>query len=207
MVIKEAKFISSNTRAEQCPQTELPEYAFIGRSNVGKSSLINMLTNRLKLAKTSSFPGKTQLINHFLINDTWYLVDLPGYGWAKVSKDSREDWRKMIKYYLQHRNNLACVFVLIDSRLPPQKPDLEFMEQLGTMGIPFVLIFTKIDKQSSVKTDANIAFFMKSLEDTWEEMPRYMKSSSVSKDGRDEILAFIEDVNKRYKDMLKSEKQ
>jgi GTP-binding protein len=206
MVIKEAKFISSNTRADLCPQTELPEYAFIGRSNVGKSSLINMLTNRLKLAKTSSFPGKTQLINHFLINDTWYLVDLPGYGWAKVSKDSREDWRKMIKYYLQNRSNLACVFVLIDSRLPPQKPDLEFMEQLGTMGVPFVLIFTKIDKQSGVKTDANIAAYMKTMEETWEELPMFMKSSSVSKDGRDAILAFIEDVNARYQDMLKSEK-
>lgn len=200
MIIKEAKFVMSNTRADLCPQTELPEYAFIGRSNVGKSSLINTLTNRLKLAKTSSFPGKTQLINHFLINDDWYLVDLPGYGWAKVSKDSREQWRKMINYYLKSRPNLACVFVLIDSRLPPQKPDLEFMEVLGTMGVPFVLIFTKIDKQSKPKTDANIATFMKALKETWEEPPMYMVSSSTTKEGRDQILAFISDVNRRYRE-------
>jgi GTP-binding protein len=198
MIIKDAKFVTSNTRADLCPQTDLPEYAFIGRSNVGKSSLINMLTNRLKLAKTSSFPGKTQLINHFLINDTWYLVDLPGYGWAKVSKTSREDWRKMIIYYMKNRPNLACVFVLIDSRLPPQKPDLEFMELLGTMGVPFVLIFTKTDKQSGTKTDMNIAAFMKTLRETWEELPMYMKSSSSSKEGREEILQFISDVNQRY---------
>lgn len=198
MVIKEAKFVTSNTRADLCPQTDLPEYAFIGRSNVGKSSLINTLTNRLKLAKTSSFPGKTQLINHFLINDDWYLVDLPGYGWAKVSKESRETWRKMINFYLRNRPNLACVFVLIDSRLPPQKPDLEFMEQLGTMGVPFVLIFTKIDKQSKIKTEANIALFMKTLKETWEEPPMYMTSSSTTKEGREEILQFISDVNRRY---------
>ncbi|RNI29572.1 YihA family ribosome biogenesis GTP-binding protein [Rufibacter immobilis] len=204
MVIKEAKFITSNTRADLCPQTELPEYAFIGRSNVGKSSLINMLTNRLKLAKTSSFPGKTQLINHFLINDNWYLVDLPGYGWAKVSKDSREQWRKMIMYYLKNRPNLACVFVLIDSRLPPQKVDLDFMELLGTMGVPFVLIFTKTDKQSGTKTDANIAFYLKTLQDTWEELPMYMKSSSATKEGRDEILQFISDVNQRYEEERKA---
>ncbi|MBC3541280.1 ribosome biogenesis GTP-binding protein YihA/YsxC [Rufibacter sediminis] len=198
MVIKDAKFITSNTRADLCPQTDLPEYAFIGRSNVGKSSLINMLTNRLKLAKTSSFPGKTQLINHFLINDDWYLVDLPGYGWAKVSKDSREAWRKMILYYMKNRPNLACVFVLLDSRLPPQKADLEFMELLGTMGVPFVLIFTKTDKQSGTKTDMNIALYLKTLKETWEELPMYMKSSSSTKEGREEILQFISDVNQRY---------
>ncbi|WP_205502776.1 ribosome biogenesis GTP-binding protein YihA/YsxC [Rufibacter psychrotolerans] len=198
MVIKEAKFITSNTRADLCPQTDLPEYAFIGRSNVGKSSLINTLTNRLKLAKTSSFPGKTQLINHFLINNEWFLVDLPGYGWAKVSKESRESWRKMINHYLKNRPNLACVFVLIDSRLPPQKPDLEFMELLGNMGVPFVLIFTKIDKQSGTKTDANIAAYMKTLQETWEELPMYMKSSSSTKAGREEILQFISEVNQRY---------
>lgn len=204
MVIKEAKFICSNTRADLCPQTTLPEYAFIGRSNVGKSSLINMLTSRLKLAKTSSFPGKTQLINHFLINDDWYLVDLPGYGWAKVSKDSREKWSKMIRYYLQNRSNLACVFLLIDSRLPPQKPDLEFMEMLGTMGVPFVLIFTKTDKQSGQKTDANISTYMQGLKDTWEELPVYMKSSSASRQGREEILQFITEVNQRYHEMRQS---
>ncbi|GGK65704.1 ribosome biogenesis GTP-binding protein YihA/YsxC [Rufibacter glacialis] len=200
MVIKEAKFVTSNTRADLCPQTQLPEYAFIGRSNVGKSSLINMLTNHLKLAKTSSFPGKTQLINHFLINGEWYLVDLPGYGWAKVSKDSREQWRKMVQFYLKNRTNLACVFVLVDSRLPPQKTDLEFIELLGTMGVPFVLIFTKTDKQSGTKTDANIAVFMKTLQETWEELPMYMKSSSTSKEGREEILNFIASVNQRYQE-------
>ncbi|KAA3439366.1 ribosome biogenesis GTP-binding protein YihA/YsxC [Rufibacter hautae] len=204
MVIKDAKFITSNTRADLCPQTDLPEYAFIGRSNVGKSSLINMLTNRLKLAKTSSFPGKTQLINHFLINDNWYLVDLPGYGWAKVSKESREAWRKMILFYMKNRPNLACVFVLIDSRLSPQKADLEFMELLGTMGVPFVLIFTKTDKQSGTKTDMNIALYMKTLQETWEELPMYMKSSSSTKEGREEILQFISDVNQRYQEERKA---
>ncbi|QHL87281.1 YihA family ribosome biogenesis GTP-binding protein [Nibribacter ruber] len=198
MKIKEAKFICSNTRADLCPTTPLPEYAFIGRSNVGKSSLINMLTNYSKLAKTSSFPGKTQLINHFLINDEWYLVDLPGYGWAKVSKDSREAWRKMINYYLKSRPNLACVFVLIDSRLPAQKVDLDFIELLGTMEVPFVLIFTKTDKQSAPKTDANIAAFMQVLKETWEELPPFMKSSSESKEGREEILTFIEQTNDLY---------
>lgn len=198
MKIKEAKFICSNTRADLCPTTTLPEYAFIGRSNVGKSSLINMLTNHLKLAKTSSFPGKTQLINHFLINEEWYLVDLPGYGWAKVSKDSREAWRKMINFYLKNRPNLACVFVLIDSRLPAQKVDLEFIELLGTMGVPFVLIFTKTDKQSAPKTDSNIAAFMQVLKESWEELPTMFKSSSTSKEGREEILSFIEEINKRY---------
>ncbi|MFC6997648.1 ribosome biogenesis GTP-binding protein YihA/YsxC [Rufibacter roseus] len=198
MIIKDAKFISSNTRADQCPQTELPEYAFIGRSNVGKSSLINMLTGRTKLAKTSSFPGKTQLINHFLINDKWYIVDLPGYGWAKVSKTSRESWRKMIHFYFQNRPNLACVFLLIDSRLPPQKVDVEFLEQLGIMGVPFVLVFTKTDKQSAAKTDANISLFMNTLKENWEELPHYLKSSSSSKEGRDEILQFIESVNQQY---------
>ncbi|MDQ3292271.1 MAG: ribosome biogenesis GTP-binding protein YihA/YsxC, partial [Bacteroidota bacterium] len=133
MIIKEAKFICSNTEVAKCPETKLPEYAFIGRSNVGKSSLINMLTERSKLAKTSSFPGKTQLINHFLINDSWYLVDLPGYGWAKVSQTSREKWSKMVKAYLRNRANLACVFLLIDSRLEPQKSDLEFIQTLGEM--------------------------------------------------------------------------
>lgn len=200
MIIKEAKFISSNTRADLCPKTDLPEYAFIGRSNVGKSSLINMLTNRLKLAKTSSFPGKTQLINHFLINNEWYLVDLPGYGWAKVSKSSRESWEKMIRYYLQNRPNLACVFVLIDSRLPAQKNDLEFMALLGNMGVPFVIIFTKIDKQSGPKTDANIAAYVETLRKEWEELPQMLRSSSATKQGREQILNFIQEVNKQYRE-------
>lgn len=195
MVIKEAKFICSNTEVAKCPETELPEYAFIGRSNVGKSSLINMLTERSKLAKTSSFPGKTQLINHFLINESWYLVDLPGYGWAKVSQTSREKWLKMVKAYLQKRTNLACVFLLIDSRLEPQKSDLDFIQVLGEMGVPFVLVFTKTDKQSDQKTQANISTFRNTLLQTWEELPRIFITSSALKKGRDEILQFITETN------------
>ncbi|QNF35900.1 YihA family ribosome biogenesis GTP-binding protein [Adhaeribacter swui] len=195
MVIKEAKFISSNTEVAKCPETKLPEYAFIGRSNVGKSSLINMLTERTKLAKTSSLPGKTQLINHFLINDSWYLVDLPGYGWARVSQTSREKWSKMVKAYLGKRENLACVFLLIDSRLEPQKTDLEFIQVLGEMGVPFVLVFTKTDKQSVQKTQMNIATFKRTLLQTWEELPRLFITSSTEKKGRDEILDFIAETN------------
>ncbi|MBK0402098.1 YihA family ribosome biogenesis GTP-binding protein [Adhaeribacter sp. BT258] len=197
MIIKDAQFICSNTQVDKCPQTNLPEYAFIGRSNVGKSSLINMLTNRNKLAKTSSFPGKTQLINHFLINESWYLVDLPGYGWAKVSKDSREKWGKMIRAYMRLRTNLICVFVLIDSRHEPQASDLEFIELLGALEVPFVLVFTKTDKQSAVKTDQNIAAFSRKMRETWEELPQIFKTSSAEKAGRDEILDFIDATNKQ----------
>lgn len=195
MIIQEAKFVSSNTEVAKCPETSLPEYAFIGRSNVGKSSLINMLTDRTKLAKTSSLPGKTQLINHFIINDTWYLVDLPGYGWARVSQTSREKWSKMVKAYLRNRSNLACVFLLIDSRLEPQKTDLEFIQVLGQMGVPFVLVFTKTDKQSAQKTQVNIATFKRTLLQTWEELPRLFITSSTEKKGRDEILDFIANTN------------
>ena len=195
MIIKEATFISSNTTVAQCPPTDLPEYAFIGRSNVGKSSLINMLTNKSKLAKTSSLPGKTQLINHFKINDNWFLVDLPGYGWAKVSKTSRDNWLKMIKAYLQDRKNLACVFLLIDSRHDPQKSDLEFIELLGSMQVPFVLVFTKTDKQSAFKTHQSVEKFKRKLQETWDELPQLFITSSAEKKGRDEILDFIEQVN------------
>lgn len=199
MIIKEATFISSNTSVDKCPPTDLPEYAFIGRSNVGKSSLINMLTNRSKLAKTSSFPGKTQLINHFKINDAWFLVDLPGYGWAKVSKESREKWLKMIRAYLQKRQNLACVFLLIDSRHEPQKSDLEFTNLLGTLQIPFVLVFTKTDKQSAFKTQENVNAYKNKLLETWEELPPMFLTSSEEKKGRDEILDFIEGINSELK--------
>jgi GTP-binding protein len=154
-----------------------------------------MLTSRSKLAKTSSFPGKTQLINHFKINDNWYLVDLPGYGWAKVSKESREKWQKMIKAYLQQRKNLACVFLLIDSRHEPQKSDLDFIQLLGTLGIPFVLVFTKTDKQSLNKTQEAVAAYRKKLSETWEEIPQMFITSSAEKKGREEILDFIESVN------------
>jgi GTP-binding protein len=197
MQIREAEFLMSNTRVEQCPAPTLPEYAFIGRSNVGKSSLINMLTERRGLAKTSSLPGKTQLINHFLINKEWYLVDLPGYGYAKTSKANRAAWGRMINFYLRNRENLACVFVLIDSRHPAQTVDLEFMEMLGTEGIPFVIAFTKADKQSGSRTHQQVADYMKKMAEQWDELPRYFITSAEEKTGREEILAFISDVNRQ----------
>ena len=187
----------SNTRVEDCPAPDKPEYAFIGRSNVGKSSLINMLTEQKNLAKTSSSPGKTQLINHFLINNEWYLVDLPGYGYAKVGRESRESWRRMINYYFQKRENLTCVFVLIDSRHEPLKPDLEFIDKLGAIGVPFVLVFTKLDKQSATKTDSTIAAYARKLQETWEELPRMFKTSSAERTGRDELLTFIQEINEQ----------
>ncbi|RSK34521.1 ribosome biogenesis GTP-binding protein YihA/YsxC [Hymenobacter metallilatus] len=198
MNIQEAKFLMSNSRVEDCPAPTLPEYAFIGRSNVGKSSLINMLTNHKGLAKTSSLPGKTQLINHFIINNNWYLVDLPGYGYARVSKDARAKWGRMINYYLRKRENLACVFVLIDSRHTPQAVDLEFMEQLGTEGIPFVLVFTKADKQSGSRTQQNVVDYLRKMEETWDEVPRHFITSAEEKTGREEVLNFIEDINRQY---------
>lgn len=200
MIIRDARFLTSNTRVDQCPAPTLPEYAFIGRSNVGKSSLINMLTGRTGLAKTSSLPGKTQLINHFLINEQWYLVDLPGYGYARVSKESRAQWSKMIRAYLEKRENLSCLFVLIDSRLPPQAVDLEFITMVGQMGVPFVLVFTKSDKQSDSKTDQNVRGFLDKMSETWEELPQWFVSSATARRGRDELLAFIDDVNRQVKE-------
>ncbi|MCR5886383.1 ribosome biogenesis GTP-binding protein YihA/YsxC [Hymenobacter sp. J193] len=197
MLIRSAKFLTSNTRVDQCPVPDKPEYAFIGRSNVGKSSLINMLTGHKGLAKTSAQPGKTQLINHFIINDTWYLVDLPGYGYAKVSKTSRTAWERMIKFYLRERPNLSCVFVLIDSRHPPLVPDLEFIEMLGTMEVPFVLVFTKADKQSASRTQQNVADYTQKLGETWDELPRLFITSASEKTGRDDVLTFIEEVNQQ----------
>ena len=198
MIIKSAEFQCSNTRTDRLPAPELPEYAFIGRSNVGKSSLINMLVQRKGLAKTSQTPGKTQLINHFLINENWQLVDLPGYGYARTSKSNRGEWSKFISFYLRNRENLQCVFVLIDSRLDPQKIDLEFCTWLGENGLPFQLIFTKADKQSSVKTDQNIAKFRKDLLEIFEEMPQHYITSAETQDGRDDLLNFINDLNKKF---------
>ncbi|WDF56812.1 ribosome biogenesis GTP-binding protein YihA/YsxC [Mucilaginibacter sp. KACC 22063] len=198
MVIKSAEFVCSNTQISKLPPPVKPEYAFIGRSNVGKSSLINMLTAKKGLAKTSQTPGKTQLINHFIINDDWYLVDLPGYGYARISKSKKEDWNKFIRTYLDKRESLQCVLVLIDSRLEPQKIDLEFCNWLGEKGLPFVIIFTKADKQSSLKTDQNVALFKKALLATFEQMPDYFVTSSENKTGRDEVLDFIDGVNKQY---------
>lgn len=198
MIIKSAEFLCSNTRVDQLPEANRPEYAFIGRSNVGKSSLINALTNRKNLAKTSQTPGKTQLINHFLINDQWYLVDLPGYGFAKTSKTNRASWEKFIRRYLRTRENLQCVFVLIDSRLEPQKIDLEFCAWLGEEGIPFVLVFTKADKQSTVKSDKNMALFSKSLLQWFEEMPPMFLTSADTRLGCEGVLQFIDEVNQNY---------
>ncbi|MDO1446185.1 ribosome biogenesis GTP-binding protein YihA/YsxC [Rhodocytophaga aerolata] len=199
MKIIQATFIQSNTDYKACPAPEKPEYAFIGRSNVGKSSLINMLTGHPNLAKTSQKPGKTQLINHFLINDEWYLVDLPGYGWAQASKADREKWDTMIRQYLLQRTNLLCVFVLIDSRHEAQKVDLEFMEWLGKSEIPFSIIFTKADKQTKSKTQLHVEQYIQKMLEQWEEVPSYFVTSSVSRDGRDEILKFIDSLNKTYK--------
>ncbi|MFN6944019.1 MAG: ribosome biogenesis GTP-binding protein YihA/YsxC [Cytophagaceae bacterium] len=191
MIIKEASFIASCVDYQSCPQTDKPEFAFIGRSNVGKSSLINMLTGRNKLAKTSSMPGKTQVINHFFIDKSWYLVDLPGYGWARISKEKRADWEKMIRNYLLKRQNLYCVFILIDSRIPPQKIDLEFISWVGENQIPFSLIFTKTDKQSGTKTLNILKDFEKELKKDWEELPVIFKSSAETGMGREQILSFI----------------
>jgi len=195
-MIKEAKFVISNTDYKKCPKPDKPEFAFIGRSNVGKSSLINMLTKRKNLAKTSGKPGKTQLINHFIIDETWYLVDLPGYGYAKTSKSNRAAWSKMIEEYLINRENLQLVFVLIDSRLEPQKIDIEFINWLGKKGIPLALAFTKTDKQTRNKTEKSIAQFRKALLKTWEETPLLFSTSAETGIGRDELLNYIDEIIK-----------
>jgi GTP-binding protein len=197
MLIRDARFLSSNTQLSACPPPDRPEYAFIGRSNVGKSSLLNMLTSRNGLAKTSSTPGKTQVINHFIINDEWYLVDLPGYGYARVSKSSRADWSKMINAYLTKRENLTCVCVLLDSRHSPQAADLEFMEKLGAGGIPFIMVFTKTDKQSTTRTKELIATYLAKMSETWDELPRHFLTSAETGVGREELLDFIEEVNRQ----------
>jgi GTP-binding protein len=195
MNVKSAEFVCSNTQVSKLPPPVMPEYAFIGRSNVGKSSLINMLVDKKGLAKTSQTPGKTQLINHFLINDNWYIVDLPGYGYARISKSKKEDWNKFIRTYLDKRESLQCVFVLIDSRLEPQKIDLEFCNWLGEKSIPFTLIFTKADKQSTVKTDQNVAKFKKELLASFEELPTFFITSAELQLGRDEVLGYIGAIN------------
>lgn len=198
MIVKSAEFICSNTQISKLPPPVKPEYAFIGRSNVGKSSLINMLAQKKGLAKTSQTPGKTQLINHFLVNGSWYIVDLPGYGYARASKSKKADWDKFIHTYLDKRESLQVVMVLIDSRLEPQKIDLEFCNWLGEKGLSFVLVFTKADKQSSIKTDQNIAKFKKALLATFEEAPQYFVTSAETMLGRDEILGFIGGINAAF---------
>ena len=197
MEIKSAEFVISSSRADMCPKSDIPEYAFIGRSNVGKSSLINMLTKNPKLAMTSSTPGKTLLINH--INKEWFLVDLPGYGFALRGKKMMEKIKNLIEYYVLEREQLTCLFVLIDSRHEPQKIDLEFIEWLGENGVPFAIIFTKADKQSASKTKQNVNNYIEELKKQWEELPPYFVSSSEKGIGRQDILNYIEEINKSLK--------
>lgn len=196
MIVKDAQFVISNTDYRKCPDDGKPEYAFIGRSNVGKSSLINVLTNRNGLALTSSRPGKTQLINHFIINDEWYLVDLPGYGYAQRGKKGRDLIAKIIEDYILHRRELVSLFLLLDCRHEPQKIDLEFMEWLGENQIPFSIIFTKIDKLSKSRLKENIDNYIEVLHQTWAELPPIFYTSSEHRLGRDEILDYIENINK-----------
>ena len=203
MKIKSADFVISNSDIDKCPKERIPEYAFIGRSNVGKSSLINMLKGRKSLAKISGKPGKTQLINHFKINDNWFLVDLPGYGYAKVSKKNRSIFAKFIYEYLEKRENLICTFVLVDSRHEPQKIDMLFMEWLGQNQIPFVIVFTKMDKLSSSQLNKNITKYKTEMLKTWEDIPQTFRSSAESGLGKSEILKFIEQTNTSVKDIFK----
>lgn len=196
MIIKSAEFIISNTDYRKCPQDGKPEYAFIGRSNVGKSSLINMLTNRKGLAMTSSTPGKTMLINHFLINDAWYLVDLPGYGYARRGKEGREKIRTLIEDYILGREEMTNLFVLVDSRHEPQQIDLEFMEWLGENGVPFGIVFTKADKLGSGRLQLNINSYKDKLLESWEELPPIFVTSSEKVEGREGLLDYIEKINK-----------
>ncbi|MGA9324448.1 MAG: ribosome biogenesis GTP-binding protein YihA/YsxC [Salegentibacter sp.] len=195
MKIKSAEFVISNSKVEKCPDSRLPEYAFIGRSNVGKSSLINMLTGRKSLAKTSAKPGKTQLINHFLINGNWHLVDLPGYGYAKVSKSTKKTFQKFITAYFEKRRQMVCAFVLIDSRHKPQAIDMEFMQWLGEHQIPFCIIFTKADKLKPKVLEKNINDYQEEMLQTWAEMPEFFITSATSGIGQEEILGYIDSIN------------
>ncbi|MBO6026883.1 MAG: YihA family ribosome biogenesis GTP-binding protein [Bacteroidales bacterium] len=204
MIIKDARFISSNSRFDRLPKDNLPEYAFIGRSNVGKSSLINALVQRKGLAKTSATPGKTIAINHFVVNGNWYLVDLPGYGYAKRSKKSREEWQVMLANYISRRRNLLYTFVLVDSRIEPQNSDIGFMEWLGENKVPFCIVFTKADKLGKVELETNVENYKKRLLEDWEELPPVFVTSSETKMGREEILDFIEQQNKDLENYLKT---
>jgi GTP-binding protein len=198
MKITDAKYVMSNSEYQNCPQPDLPEYAFIGRSNVGKSSVINMLTEKKSLAKTSQQPGKTQLINHFIVNSSWYLVDLPGYGYAKVSKGEREKWEKMINDYLHNRPNLVCTFVLVDVRHSALALDLEFMEGLGNAGIPFHIIFTKADKLKAYQIQNQVEAYTKKLLELWEEVPPMFVTSAEKNEGKEPILRTIEGYNQSF---------
>ena len=205
MQIKKAEFLMSNTRFDKLPKGNLPEYAFIGRSNVGKSSLINMLVQRRGLAKTSSVPGKTVAINHFVVNDAWYLVDLPGYGYAQHSKKTREQWRIMINNYILRRRNLVTTFVLVDSRIEPQNNDLGFMEWMGENRVPFCVVFTKTDKVSKAELERNVEAFKARLLEEWEDLPPMFITSSETGLGRDEILDYIEAQNAEVANLMNKE--
>ncbi len=195
MVIFDARFLVSNTDHSKCPSPDIPEYAFIGRSNVGKSSLINMITGSKNLAKISGTPGKTRLINHFIINGNWYIVDLPGYGFAKISRETRIKWKKILNDYLLHRTNLITTFILIDFRLIPQKSDLEFIQWLGENNLPFVILFTKTDKLSRSQQLSNLKAYKQVLTDQWEELPLTIVTSSRNGTGKEEILQYIDEMN------------
>jgi GTP-binding protein len=199
MIIHSAKFIKSSAILTQCPEPSKPEFAFIGRSNVGKSSLINMVTGRSKLAKTSGQPGKTRTINHFIINDEWYLADLPGYGYAKVSAKLRDNWVREVENYLVKRENLVCLFVLLDCRIKPQDIDLRFMEMVGLSQLAFARVFTKADKLKKTEIEYSISIYDKVMLESWEELPSTFISSAVNKTGREEILNFIEQSINNYK--------
>ncbi|MGN6495095.1 MAG: ribosome biogenesis GTP-binding protein YihA/YsxC [Agriterribacter sp.] len=208
MVITSATYLVSSPDYKHCPKPDRPEYAFIGRSNVGKSSLINMLCNNQKLAKTSATPGKTQMINHFSIEsasknkerDQWYIVDLPGYGFAKVSQQQRKQWEKMMEDYFRKRESLANVFVLVDSRHSPQKPDLEFVNRLGEWQVPFCIVFTKADKTTQLEVSRNIKNFLEEMRKTWQFLPQHFVTSTIKKMGRDKILSAIEEWNKSFEE-------
>lgn len=200
MKIKQAAYIISSPSVDKTPKPDKPEYAFIGRSNVGKSSLINMICGRESLAKVSASPGKTKLINHFVINNEWFLVDLPGYGYAKISQSERKKWEKMIEDYLRKRENLVNVFVLIDSRHMPQKIDLEFVNQLGQWQIPFTLVFTKADKEKPGAVDRHVKAFLDAMRETWQFLPQHFVTSATKKQGREDVLNFINECNIRVKE-------
>ena len=198
-MIKKAEFVMSNSQVSKCPKENLPEYAFIGRSNVGKSSLINMLTNHKNLAKTSGRPGKTQLINHFKIDNSWFLVDLPGYGYARVSKETKKVFQQFITKYFEERQQLVCAFVLVDVRHEPQKIDVEFMQWLGEHGIPFAIVFTKADKLTEKQIQEHVASYSEILLQQWEEMPPYFITSSENRLGKEDLLSYIETINQSLK--------
>jgi len=204
MIIKDAHFVASNSKIDKLPKDNMPEYAFIGRSNVGKSSLINALVQRKGLAKTSATPGKTIAINHFVVNNQWYLVDLPGYGYAKRSKKSREEWRVMLANYISRRRNLLYTFVLVDSRIEPQNSDIGFMEWLGENQVPFCIVFTKADKLGKAELTKNIEAYKTRLLEDWEELPPVFITSAETKLGRDEVLDFIEQQNTELENYLKT---